>query len=75
MSLITEINKLTAAPRDEMIDSLVTVAKEKSGEVGFDAALRSVLNTAYDVGRLALAQQIFKRNIEREFDRLSGTVQ
>jgi len=75
VSLARELKDLARAERKEMIDALVVVARDRAHTVGLDSALRAALDTAYDVGRMAVALEIFKRTLDGEVRRVGGTVQ
>ena len=75
MSLARELKDLARAERKEMIDALVVVARDRAHTVGLDSALRAALDTAYDVGRMAVTLEIFKRTLDGEVRRVGGTVQ
>ena len=73
--LARELKDLARAERREMIDALVVVARDRAHTVGLDSALRAALDTAYDVGRMAVALEIFKRTLDGEVRRIGGSVQ
>ena len=75
VSLARDIKDLARAERKEMIDALVVVARDRAHTVGLDSALRAALDTAYDVGRMAVALEIFKRTLDGEVRRVGGSVQ
>lgn len=75
VSLASDIKDLARAERREMIDALVVVARDRAHTVGLDSALRAALDTAYDVGRMAVALEIFKRTLDGEVRRVGGSVQ
>ena len=75
VSLARDIKDLARAERKEMIDALVVVARDRAHTVGLDSALRAALDTAYDVGRMAVALEIFKRTLDGEVRRIGGSVQ
>lgn len=73
--LARELKDLARAERKEMIDALVVVARDRAHTVGLDSALRAALDTAYDVGRMAVALEMFKRTLDGEVRRIGGSVQ
>jgi hypothetical protein len=73
--LARELKDLARAERKEMIDALVVVARDRAHTIGLDESLRAALDTAYDVGRMAVTLEIFKRTLDGEVRRVGGTVQ
>ncbi len=73
--LADELKLLALAERKEMIDALVVVARDRAHTIGLDESLRAALDTAYDVGRMAVTLEIFKRTLDGEVRRVGGTVQ
>jgi len=73
--LADELKLLALAERKEMIDALVVVARDRAHTIGLDESLRAALDTAYDVGRMAVALEIFKRTLDGEVRRIGGSVQ
>ena len=73
--LARELKDLARAERREMIDALVVVARDRAHTIGLDESLRAALETAYDVGRMAVALEMFKRTLDGEVRRVGGTVQ
>lgn len=70
-----DLKDLARAERREMIDALVVVARERAHSIGLEESIRAALDTAYDVGRMAVALEMFKRTLDGEVRRVSGTVQ
>ena len=75
MSLARELKDLARAERKEMIDALVVVARDRAHTIGLEESLRAALETAYDVGRMAVVQELFKRTLDGEVRRVGGSVQ
>jgi hypothetical protein len=75
VSLARELKDLARAERREMIDALVVVARDRAHTIGLDESLRAALETAYDVGRMAVALEMFKRTLDGEVRRVGGSVQ
>jgi len=73
--LADELKLLALAERKEMIDALVVVARDRAHTIGLDESLRAALDTAYDVGRMAVTLEIFKRTLDGEVRRIGGSVQ
>lgn len=73
--LARELKDLARAERKEMIDALVVVARDRAHTIGLDESIRLALDTAYDVGRMAVTLEIFKRTLDGEVRRVGGTVQ
>lgn len=73
--LARELKDLARAERKEMIDALVVVARDRAHTIGLDESIRLALETAYDVGRMAVTLEIFKRTLDGEVRRVGGTVQ
>ena len=73
--LARELKNLARAERKEMIDALVVVARDRAHSIGLDESIRAALETAYDVGRMAVALEMFKRTLDGEVRRVGGTVQ
>ena len=73
--LADELKLLARAERKEMIDALVVVARDRAHTIGLDESIRVALETAYDVGRMAVTLEIFKRTLDGEVRRVGGTVQ
>lgn len=73
--LARELKDLARAERREMIDALVVVARDRAHTIGLDESIRLALDTAYDVGRMAVTLEIFKRTLDGEVRRVGGTVQ
>lgn len=71
--LVTNVKDLARAPRDEMIDALVIIARQKAHDAGLDVAIRAALDTAYDVGRMAVVLDLFKRTVDREIERVNAS--
>lgn len=72
-NLSNQIKELARAPRDEMIAALVVVARERAHSIGLEEAIRTALDTAYDVGRMAVVLDFFKRSIDREIERVNAS--
>lgn len=74
MSLARELKDLARAERREMINALVVVARDRAHSIGLEESLRAALETAYDVGRMAVALEMFKRTLDGEVRRVGGRV-
>lgn len=72
--LARELKDLARAERREMIDALVVVARDRAHSIGLEESLRAALETAYDVGRMAVALEMFKRTLDGEVRRVGGRV-
>ena len=75
MSLAQDVRALASSPRSDVVDALAQTARDRAHDVGLDQALRAALETAYDVGRMAVALEMFKRTLDGEVRRVGGSVQ
>ena len=75
MSLADDVRALARSSRDEVIAALTQTARDRAHDAGLDEAIRAAVSVAYDVGRMAVALEMFKRTLDGEVRRVGGTVQ
>lgn len=75
MTLTQQMKTLAATRREEVIEALTVTARERAHEVGLDQAIRSAVETAYHVGRLAVALEVAQRTIDHQLKKVDGVLQ
>jgi len=75
VSLAHDVRALASSPRSDVVDALAQTARDRAHDVGLDQAVRAAIEVAYDIGRMAVALEIFKRTLDGEVRRVGGTVQ